>query len=187
MQETILKPLKGRILASVPFMNDYFFGRAVVLLTEHNDMGSAGLIINKPLDTKINSAIKNFPEFNAKLYLGGPVENNSLFFIHTAGNRIPDSLKVLPDLYWGGDFEVLKTLVSEKKISTEEIKFFVGYSGWAPDQLNQELKRNSWVVMKTSKKVVMDKNSKRLWEMNIRNSSREYAVWAKFPVNPSLN
>jgi len=187
MNETILKPLKGRLLVSVPFLNDLFFGRSVVLLTEHNQLGSAGLILNKPLDTKISSAVKNFPEFDSKLFLGGPVENSALFYLHTAADRIPNSSKIFKDLYWGGDYEVLKSIIHDKKISPEEIKFFVGYSGWAPKQLNMELKHNSWVIAATTVKNIMAKNHKRIWEEKIKVSSKEYAVWSRFPVNPSLN
>lgn len=187
MTETILKPLKGRLLVSVPFLNDFFFGRSVVLLTEHNQSGSAGLIINKPLDTKINDAIKDFPEINAKLFLGGPVEDTALFYLHTVGDMLPNSLKVLNNLYWGGDFEVLKSLISDKKITTEQIKFFVGYSGWAPNQLNNELKHNSWVVSRTTVRHIMKTDHETFWQEKIKGTSREYDLWSRFPANPSLN
>ena len=187
MTETILKPLRGRLLVSVPFLNDFFFGRSVVLLTEHNELGSAGLILNKPLDTKINEAISDFPEIDAKLYLGGPVENSALFYIHTVGEQLPNSIKILNNLYWGGDYEELKSQIADKKIEPGQIKFFVGYSGWAPGQLNEEIKLNSWVISRTSTLRIMKNNYQNLWQEKIKGSSPEYEVWARFPANPSLN
>lgn len=187
MAETTLKPLKGRLLLSVPFLNDFFFGRSVILLTEHNQDGSAGLIINKPLHTKINTAIKDFPEFNARLFLGGPVENKALFYLHTVGELLPGSLPVMKNLYWGGDYEALKQLIAEKMIKPGEIRFFVGYSGWSPKQLNNELKQNSWLVTTATPSYVMSNKYNKFWQEKIISTSSEYAVWAKFHINPSLN
>ena len=73
-----LKPTKGRILISEPFLVDYYFKRSVVLLAEHNDEGSFGLIINKPVDMHLGDVLHDFPDFNAPIYLGGPVKTENL-------------------------------------------------------------------------------------------------------------
>lgn len=182
-----LEPAKGRLLVSIPFLNDQFFSRSVVLLTEHNDQGSVGFILNKPLDTYISEMISDFPEFNAILYVGGPVDSSSLFYIHTLGDEIPDSLHIIDGLYWGGDFDYIKEMVRNKKIKPEDIKFFVGYSGWGSQQLEREIKEKSWVVQHCPYKLVMQHSSDHYWKYFIKKTDREYAIWADFPVNPSLN
>ena len=93
-----LKPSKGRILISEPFLIDYYFKRSVVLLAEHNDEGSFGLIINKPVDMHLSDILQDFPEFDAPIYLGGPVKTENLYFIHTKGNLIDESMKILDGL-----------------------------------------------------------------------------------------
>ncbi|MBT3302836.1 MAG: YqgE/AlgH family protein [Bacteroidetes bacterium] len=187
MTITALKPHRGRVLVSVPFLNDHFFGRSVVLLTDHNEEGSVGLILNKPLETKINEAIADFPEFNATLYLGGPVDNQSLFYLHTLGDTIADSIEIMPGLFWGGNFETIKLMIENKQIEPSEIKFFVGYSGWQEDQLERELSEKSWVVQKSSVKNVMLDQSEDYWKYYIKKADKTFSVWADFPVNPSLN
>ncbi len=188
MSTTTLKPTKGRLLISVPFLNDYYFGRSVVLLTEHNEEGSVGLIINKPLETKVNDAIKEFPAFDDNLYLGGPVESNSLFYLHTAGMKIPDSVKIVNGLYWGGNFETIKMLIETGELTPDNLWFFVGYSGWAPFQLDRELKEKSWVVTTGDIQNIMSSDPEFIWNDKLKNSRRkEYTVWADYPVNPSLN
>jgi putative transcriptional regulator len=187
MTTTLLKPTKGRLLISVPFLNDFFFGRSVVILTEHNTEGSVGFILNKPLETKVSEAVKELPKFNAPLYLGGPVENQSLFYLHTLGMLVKDSIEVVNGLFWGGCFKTIQGLIADDVVSEADIKFFVGYSGWGPRQLDRELKEKSWVVANTSIKEVMSNDPETFWKKNIQGSQKEYAIWADFPVNPSLN
>ena len=187
MTPTALQPSKGKLLVSVPFLNDRFFGRSVVLLTEHSEEGSVGLILNKPLETKLSEAIKDFPEFNTCLYLGGPVENQSLFYLHTLGDMIPESIEIMTGLYWGGNFESIKLLIESQDIKPQDIKFFVGYSGWSENQLNRELSEKSWVVQKSSVRNIMLDQLEDYWKYFIKKADKEYSVWADFPVNPSLN
>jgi len=187
MDIKIPEPSKGNLLISLPFLNDQFFGRSVVLLTEHNNDGSVGFILNKPLETKVSDAIKDFPEFDSFLHVGGPVDNNSIFYLHVLGDSIPDSMEIIDGLYWGGDFEFIKQMISFNKIKTNEIRFFVGYSGWAANQLNREIKENSWLVQKCTAKIVMQSDTDNFWKFFIKKTDRQYAVWADFPVNPSLN
>ncbi len=83
-----LSPAKGRLLLSEPFMGDYYFGRSVILLAEHNEDGTIEVILNKPATVGFNEVLRDFPEFDAPVYIGGPVETNSLFYIHTLGEQI---------------------------------------------------------------------------------------------------
>ena len=182
-----IKPAKGKILISEPFLMDYYFKRSVVLLAEHNQEGSFGLIINKPVDLLLSEVIKDFPIFDAPVYLGGPVKTDSLYFIHTLGDIIDDSLEITEGLYWGGDIEIVKELITIGKISDENIKFFVGYSGWVSKQLDAELTKNSWLVANIKASQVMQPNTAELWNFSVKKLGGDYAYWINFPPDPSVN
>lgn len=182
-----LSPSKGRLLISEPFMGDYYFGRSVILLAEHNEEGSFGVILNKPVSAKFNEVLKDFPDFDAPMYLGGPVETDSLFYIHTLGEQIEGATEILDGLYWGGDIEVLKELILLKKIDSKDVRFFIGYSGWGAEQLNTELKRNSWVITRSSKKRVLSTDPMMMWEKFLSKMGDNYKYWNKFPIDPTMN
>lgn len=183
----ILKPMKGRLLISEPSLSDFYFKQSVVLLAEHNEDGSFGLIINKPINVKLFEVTKDFPHFDAQLFLGGPVKTDSIFFIHTLGEEIEGSLKIMNGLYWGGEISVIKELMMLQKITPDDIRFFVGYSGWAARQLDREMEENSWIVSKTKAEHIINMNPGKMWSQYIRSLGKEYAIWANFPADPSMN
>jgi len=182
-----IKPTKGKILISEPFLIDYYFKRSVVLLAEHNEDGSFGLILNKPVELQLSDIVKDFPSFDTPIYLGGPVKTDSLYFIHTLGNEIDDSMEISEGLFWGGDIEVVKELITIGKIGTEEIKFFVGYSGWVSKQLDGELARNSWLVANMNANDVMHSNPDKMWKKTLKTLGKDYEYWTNFPSDPTLN
>lgn len=182
-----LRPAKGRLLLSEPLMGDFYFGRSVVLLAEHNDEGSFGLVLNKPLDKKFNDVVLDFPSFDGSLFIGGPVETNSLFFIHTMGDIVEGALEIGSGMYWGGDIDIIKELILLKKITANDIRFSVGYSGWSPDQLKAELKRNSWLVSKNVNKDLLKIDPQLMWKELLVPMGNQYSHWPKFPADPNLN
>jgi putative transcriptional regulator len=182
-----LSPARGRILISEPFLYDFFFKRSVVLLAEHNEEGTFGVIVNKPLKAKFNDVIKDFPNFSSKVYLGGPVQNDSLFFIHTKGEEIEGSSEILPGLYWGGDIERVKDMISLKVLGPDDIRFYIGYSGWAPKQLEDELERNSWAVSSMGVKQLLQAKPAKLWTISLEQLGEDYTHWGNFPDDPTLN
>jgi putative transcriptional regulator len=137
---------QGRVLISEPFLNDTYFKRSVVLLTEHSDEGSVGFVLNKPVDLSVTEVINDFPDIDTEVSIGGPVNTNTIHYIHTLGDTIPNSVKILDNLYWGGDFEVIKDMISTGLIKGSEIRFFLGYAGWSPKQLENELSENAWLI-----------------------------------------
>jgi putative transcriptional regulator len=182
-----LKPAKGRLLLSEPFMGDYYFGRSVVLLAEHNKEGSFGVIINKPVAARLNEVITDFPDFDAHMFIGGPVETNRLFYLHTFGNEVNDSIEILDGVFWGGDMETIKELIILGKASSDNIRFFVGYSGWGANQLDSELKRNSWVITKAEKELFFNARPTEMWDTIMQQMGGKYRYWTKFPTDPNLN
>ena len=153
-------PKKGHLLIAEPsILGDVSFNRSVVLLAEHNDEGSIGFILNKPLNYTINDLL---PEIEAsfKIYNGGPVEQDNLYFIHNIPEIIPNSVEISNGIYWGGDFETTKQLINEGKITKNHIRFFLGYSGWSVNQLEMEMQENAWIVTEnTSKNKLLSKRS----------------------------
>ncbi len=182
-----ISPAKGKILISEPFLLDYYFKRSVVLLAEHNEEGSFGLIVNKPVEWKLGTILKGFPDFDAPVYIGGPVKTDSLFFIHTRADIIDDSLEILDGLYWGGDIEIVKELIMINQIAHNEIKFFVGYSGWVAKQLEEELERNSWLVSKIKPQKIMQADTENLWDDTLEQLGEDYSYWTNFPSDPAMN
>lgn len=181
------KPGRGKILISEPLLGDNYFKRSVVLLAEHNEDGSFGIIMNKPIDNKFNEIVSDFPEYDGQLFLGGPVSNSSLFFIHTLGEQVENSMKIMDGLYWGGDIESVRELMTMKKIDSTQIRFCVGYSGWGSLQLEEELERNSWLVSGMSAESLMTTDPGKLWELALRKLDNEYSYWENFPTDPGLN
>lgn len=182
-----VKPARGKILISEPFLWDYFFKRSVVLLAEHNEEGTFGVIVNKPIKASFNEVVKDFPNFNSKVYLGGPVQSDSLFFIHTLGDEIANSMEILPGISWGGDIERVREMIEMNLIAPSQVRFFVGYSGWAPQQLDGELQRNSWLVSNINARELLNANPSMMWSRTLRRMGKEYAHWNNFPDDPALN
>jgi putative transcriptional regulator len=187
MKALDLKPAQGTLLISEPFLRDYYFRRSVVLLAEHDESGSFGLIINKPIEIKLNEIVKDFPDFDASVYIGGPVKTDNLFVLHTLGSKIPSSSKIIEGLYWGGDIDVIKSMIEDKKIHPQNIRFFIGYSGWEADQLNRELKENSWVVTKLKSEKILHESPTDMWKNILKSMGEDYSMWINYPLDPMMN
>jgi putative transcriptional regulator len=187
IQSNTLNPAIGNVLISEPFMNDFYFRRSVILIIDHNEEGSLGVIINKRLTIPFNEIVQGFPEFKADVYLGGPVETDRIFFIHTVGEMIPDSHKISDGLYWSGNINVLKSMIKMDLIKPHEVRFYVGYAGWDGGQLRNELKANTWLVGKFSSKQLLTTMPGKMWKSFVRQMGKRYMLWDKFPVNPSEN
>jgi len=177
----------GKLLISEPFMFDPNFKRAVIFITEHNEKGSVGFILNKPTGQKLSDVLPDVEIGDFDLFSGGPVGNDMLFFLHNLGDTIPGGNKVTENIYWGGDFEVLQNEISLGRVTEDNVRFFMGYSGWAPKQLNQEIKENSWLLAKLKDDLVMRGKSKTFWKSALSGLGQDYKVMANFPEDPSKN
>ena len=181
------KPEKGKILISEPFLQDFNFKRSIVLLCEHNEEGTVGFILNKPTQLKLSQLIEDFPDFNAPVYFGGPVQINTLQFIHRAGDIIEGTTEISEGLYWGGSFEVLKILIETNQVSPSDFRFFIGYSGWNPGQLEEEMKISSWIVTSVSLENLFSDEPDKLWGDILKKMGKKFAILASFPEDPSVN
>lgn len=182
-----LTPAKGRVLISEPFVNDDYFTKSVILLCDYKDEGAFGFVLNNYIDQPINEVIDDFSDFDTKISIGGPVETNLLFFIHTRPDVIDDSIEILPGLFMGGQFSQIKELVEAGELKNNEIKFFLGYSGWDKGQLDDEIASNSWFVANVSTDTLMNYHGDDIWQKLLESMGAKHKVIATFPNNPHLN
>lgn len=187
IQSNNLIPRKGRVLIAEPFLPGNYFNRSVILIVAYSNKGTVGFIINKQIDLTIQDYIPELPEFNAPVYIGGPVSTDTIYFIHTRGDVIPGSIHVLDNIFWGGDFEELKRLIELGMIQSSEVRFFLGYSGWDAGQLEREIKENSWLVNDVDGQTVMRRLNMASWADFVKKVGEKYHMWINFPENPSLN
>lgn len=181
------EPAPGMLLVANPFLPDGNFKRAVVLLTEHNEGGSVGFVINKPVDLTFTDIVPEFPIDEVDLGYGGPVQLDTLHFLHKRPDLFSDCSPIFAEVCWGGDFDELRTRMDTRELSTYDVRFFVGYAGWAPDQLDQEIEDESWLVVPATEDLVFEDSPEKLWRKVLKSLGGRYAVMAGFPVDPRMN
>lgn len=179
---------KGKLLISEPFLPDPNFSRSVVLLTEYNiKEGALGFILNKPTDLEMGDVIETFPTSGFSFHYGGPVNPETLFFLHTSRESVSESKPVLDNLSWSGDYEQVLSLIRMGKLGPDEVKFFGGYSGWGKGQLENELNERSWIISSLSVQDIMTTDPAILWKKSLKNLGSKFSIMADFPENPMLN
>jgi putative transcriptional regulator len=179
---------KGQLLIAEPsIIGDLSFNRSVILLADHNEEGSVGFILNKPLKYTIQDLLPEI-EANFKIYNGGPVEQDNLYFIHNVPDLITNSIEISNGIFWGGNFELTKNLINQGLIKKKNIRFFLGYTGWDSEQLENEMQSNSWILTKNIyQKDILGKSSIHFWKEKIIELGGEYLIWSNAPENPILN
>jgi putative transcriptional regulator len=168
-------------------MLDPYFRRAVVLLCEHHQQGSIGFILNKTIDMQVNDLMANFPPFEAEVFYGGPVQTDTLHYIHNVGDLLDESVQVCNGVWWGGDFEKLKFMVSSDLIRPANIRFFVGYSGWSSGQLLEEMEIGSWVTAPMDANYLFKLAPGDLWQRVMHDKGDHYEVLSEVPEHLSWN
>jgi putative transcriptional regulator len=183
-----LKPTSGCLLLSDPFLDEDFFRRSVILLCEHSSEGSFGFVLNNLLDIDLHEIDQDFPNIKAVISVGGPVETESLFYIHSFGSLVSESTPINDELSIGGNFEQIKSLLNENEKNRLKIRFFLGYSGWDKLQLAREMNENSWIVATNiSNEEILAIPKKDFWQMCIEKQGDRFKTISKFPINPIDN
>ena len=179
---------KGYLLLAEPsIIGDLSFNRSVILLADHTAEGSVGFILNKPLKYTIKDLLPEI-ESKFKIYNGGPVEQDNLYFIHNVPDLIPNSIEISNGIFWGGDFEFTKELINKGVLKKKNIRFFLGYTGWDAQQLENELQTNSWILTKNIyANKILSKTSAHFWKEKITELGGDYLIWSNAPENPNLN
>ncbi|MEX2234964.1 MAG: YqgE/AlgH family protein [Cyclobacteriaceae bacterium] len=182
-----IKPEKGRLLISEPFLPDPNFERTVVLLCEHNEEGSFGFVLNKPSILKVNEVMEDITQLDNLVYVGGPVQQDTLHFIHRNAS-LENAVEIVNQIFWGGAFENLMLLCETQQMTAKDIRFFLGYSGWGPGQLDSELDQDSWIVCDyVTDQLLFDTGSEIMWRKALENMGGRFSVYSNYPVDPRLN
>ncbi|MEM7107605.1 MAG: YqgE/AlgH family protein [Bacteroidota bacterium] len=182
-----IKPKRGSLLISEPFLPDPNFERTVVLLCEHNEDGSFGFVLNKLSSVTLNEIIEGVTSTKASVFIGGPVQQDTLHFIHRS-SQLEGGTEIVKGLFWGGDFEQLMSIIDTREINENDFKFFVGYSGWSAGQLEEELAANSWIVTRpASPELMFDEPADKLWKIVLRKLGGRFDVYSNYPIDPRLN
>jgi len=181
-------PEKGDLLISEPLMLDNNFSRTVVLLCEHNESGTFGFVLNRPTELTVSQIMEDFDHSANPVYIGGPVQQDTLHYIHHVPELLADGREIKNGIYWGGNFEQLKFHLESKEIKQDDIKFFVGYSGWDEGQLADELKVNSWILSKNADiGQIFHTEPDKLWKDTLKKMGGKYRMFSNYPVDPRLN
>lgn len=182
-----MKLIKGKLLVAEPaILNDSSFNRTIILVTEHTSNSVVGFILNRPLNYTVNDLL---PDINCHfpVYQGGPVEQDNLYFVHKIPQLLSDSIEVANGIFWGGNFEALKDLLNNEALKTSEIRFFLGYSGWKKNQLEEEMNQNSWFVEENDFENIFSMENEDLWKNKLLQKGGDYKLWANAPSNFNLN
>ncbi len=182
-----INPKKGRLLLSEPYLADPNFERTAILLTEHNDEGSVGFILNKPSESRVSEVMEDLKGLDAQIFIGGPVQQDTLHFVHRYAG-LQDAIEIEEGIYWGGNFEQLLTMKNTGQLLITDIKFFLGYSGWSPNQLQEELKLNSWIVSdRVSDDLIFETLPDQMWKKAMQGLGGRFTVYSNYPADPRMN
>lgn len=183
----MIEPKAGILLIAEPFLKDPNFVRTVIFLCEHQEEGSFGFVLNKNYDFTLNELLPDMENIQLPVYYGGPVQPDTLHFLHQLPELIPGGLEVANGIYWGGDYELTMSLLKKGAINTQKIRFFIGYSGWGNGQLDDEMKEKTWLTVAANPNLVFHRNLSDIWKDSLKELGGEYEQLINYPVDPQLN
>lgn len=181
--------LVGKVLLAEPFLFEPTFKRAVISIVDHHPLdGTIGFILNKPIKMQIADLVPDFPDFEAYVSYGGPVATDTIHFLHNIGELVDDSRRVMRGLYWGGDFSKLKFLIQQELVQPENVRFFVGYSGWEAGQLKGEMEDDTWLISDMDPNYAFkNANNIKLWRQVLQHMGDVHSVIGQMPEGNTLN
>ena len=183
----MIEPAPGILLIADPFLKDPNFLRTVVFLCEHKTEGSFGFVLNRQYENTLDELIPELEGHQLPVYYGGPVQIDSIHFLHQYPDEIPGGQEVVKGVYWGGDFDAVVDLIKKSAIDADKIRFFIGYSGWGEEQLNTEMKEKTWLTVKANRKLIFHNKQEEIWKDSLKHLGGEYEMMANFPIDPQLN
>lgn len=182
-----MKILQGQILVAKPLLNDGDFKRTVVLLAEHTEQGSLGFVLNKPMHLNLKDVLPGLDDLKIPIYYGGPIAQNQLFYVHTAGKEISNSIHIQNNYYWSGSFLEITDKLKSGEMNPAQIRFFIGYSGWGAGQLADELDEKVWGLLDSYTTEFLNKHADDIWPEQVTRLGKNYKVFADIAQEPSLN
>lgn len=184
-EEVILEA--GTILVAPPTVLDPNFRRSVVFLCEHTSEGSFGLVLNHDVSMGMSELVDELAVYKESVRIGGPVQLDTLHFLHKYGSDIPGALEITPGIFWGGEIEGLQVLLEEQKPTASDLRFFLGYAGWTDGQLEDEIDSGGWMLLPPSDEMIFEVDPVKLWREAMLRLGGEFSLLANYPENPSLN
>ncbi len=178
----------GSLLISEPFMADENFKKSIILICEHSkEDGTLGFVLNHATEFTLSDLIDDLKDCKMIVNFGGPCELHSLHYIHTLGEMVPESTDLGNGLFWGGEFEAVINLINNGIGNDDNIKFYLGFSGWTYDQLIEEVHDSSWIIGKSRKEMLFEFDPQNLWHKVLEEMGTAYKILSNYPENPSLN
>ncbi|MBN9299054.1 MAG: YqgE/AlgH family protein [Filimonas sp.] len=177
----------GTLLIADPFLKDPNFMRSVVFMCEHQAEGSLGFVLNQRYGYTIGDLVSGLEGCTYPVYVGGPVQRDTVHFLHTRPDAVPDGMLLTDNIYWGGDFELLTEMILASEVKPEEVRFFIGYSGWSAGQLEEEMNEKSWLTTYGTRQLVFHKDIREIWPDALKQIGGEYAQLIHYPIDPQLN
>jgi len=181
---------KGSLLIANPVLPDPNFSRTVILLCDHDDQGSFGLVINRSTQLKAPDLFLNInilKSYNEKIYLGGPVSQSMVFFLCRSPSAAGKLDEICSGVYLGSNLETLESLYSSLENPEQDIRFYLGYSGWSGGQLAEEMEQNSWLVQRANEQFIFLDSESLIWPKAVNSLGKKYQYLTKAPVNPQWN
>lgn len=181
-----METLKGQLLIAGADLLDPNFHRTVVLVTEHNDEGALGLVLNRPAEATVAEAVPGLTELVADdepVFVGGPMEQESVLVLAEFDDPEESASTVFDDVgFVRGDLDVSLTAAAVRRA-----RVFAGYAGWAAGQLDAELEADGWILAPARAEDVFGSEPEELWGVALRRLGGPYAFLATMPPDPSLN
>ncbi len=183
----MIDPAPGILLIADPFLKDPNFLRTVVFLCEHKEEGSFGFVLNRKYENSLDELIPELEGHTLPVYYGGPVQMDTIHFLHQYPDEIPGGQEVIKGVYWGGDFEAVIDMIKQNTIDHNRIRFYIGYSGWNMGQLNDEMTEKTWLTVEATRKLVFHRNYEEIWKDSLKHLGGDYEMMVNFPIDPQLN
>jgi len=183
----MIDPAAGILLIADPFLKDPNFLRTVVFICEHKEEGSFGFVLNRKYENTLGELIPELEGVELPVYYGGPVQMDTIHFLHQYPEEIPGGQEVIKGVYWGGDFDAVVNMIKTEDIDFNKIRFYIGYSGWSNGQLNDEMKEKTWLTVQANRKLIFHKNYEEIWKESLKHLGGDYEIMANFPIDPQLN
>ena len=159
----MIAPAPGVLLIADPFLKDPNFMRTVVFLTDHKEDGTIGFVLNRQYENTLDELLPEIEGHKLPVYYGGPVQMNTIHFLHRYPAEIPGGVEVMNGVFWGGDFDSVIDLINSDKIDPEKIRFYIGYSGWSSGQLDVEMNEKTWLTVAATRALIFHNNAEEIW------------------------
>src|SRR5688572_5187729 len=183
----MIDPGPGILLIADPFLKDPNFLRTVVLLCEHREEGSFGFVLNRMYENTLDELIPDLEGYKLPVYYGGPVQMDTIHFLHQYPADIPGGEEVMKGVFWGGDFGKTIELIQSGTMDFNKIRFYIGYSGWSNGQLKEEINEKSWLTVEANRRLIFQTSTEDIWKESLKHLGGDYEMMIHFPTDPRLN